>query len=136
MQKKERTKTEQDKYRTKKKETHLDLLPNHPNTQPRRNSITLQPLLTLIPRITNPNRHLRPIAIKRNGSHRSRELGVLPQPLLNLVVPDRHGPVGTRGGEGVEGGMEGEGVDGPDVVDVVYGLAVAFESIFLFLRGG
>jgi hypothetical protein len=117
-------------------ETHLNLLPNRPYTQPRRNSISLQPFLTLIPRITDPNRNLRPIAIKRNSRHRPGELGVLSQPLLHLVVPDRHGSVGTRRGEGVEGGMEGERVDGPDVVDVVDGLAVAFECVFFFLGGG
>ena len=52
------------------------------------------------------------------------------------MVPDRHGSIRTRRGEGVEGWMEGEGVDGPDVVDVVDSLAVAFECVFLFLRSG
>ena len=51
------------------------------------------------------------------------------------MVPDRHGSVGTRGGEGVERGVEGKRIDGPDVVDVVDGLAVAFEGVFFFLRG-
>ncbi len=32
--------------------------------------------------------------------------------------------------------MEGEGVDGPDVVDVVDGLAVALEGVFFVLDGG
>ena len=91
------------------------------------------PLLILISGITHPNCHLHPITGKRNRRRRPRELEVLPQPLLDLVIPDRHGSIRTRRSEGVESGMEGEGVDGPEVVDVVDGLAVAFERIFFFL---
>ena len=74
------------KKRLNENGTHLNLFTNHPNPQPRRNSISLQPLLALIPRITNPTRHL-PIAIKRNSRHRPGELWVLPQPLLHLAIP-------------------------------------------------
>ena len=94
---------------------HLSLL-NHPHTQPRPNRIILQSLLTLILRIANPNRHLRPTSLF---------FALRPQIDTFLSEPAE--------GEGVEGRMEGKGVDRPDVVDVVDGLVMEFVRLFLFL---
>lgn len=96
----------------------------------------MHPLLAHIPIIPHPHRQPRSIAVERKRTDGVAELGVLPQPFLNLVVPDGDGRVGACGGEGVVYGVERERVDGVHLVDVVDGVAVAFEGVFFGLRGG
>ena len=117
-------------------QTYLNLIPDLPNTQPRGDGIGLQALLTLIPCITNPHRYLRTVAVERDRRHWPREPGILPQPLLNFVVPDGYGAIRTSRCKGVESWVEGEAVDGPYMVNIVDRLAVTFECVFLFLRRG
>ena len=80
-------------------------------------------------------------------------LGVLPETLLQLVVPDGYRTVRAGRCEGIititVGSvhlgirelrglhrMEGKCIDGPYVVDVINGLTVALERILLFLNFG
>ena len=121
----------------KKKSSHLDHIPNLPHTElePRYQWMSLKPILSLIPRRTKPNSDPPPITVESNSRHAPLELWVLPQSFLDLVIPDRHRRIRTCRSESVERGMGSEGIDRPDVVHVVDGLSMAFESVFLFLSG-
>ncbi len=68
-----------------------------------------------------------------------RELLILSYPPLGHGVPERDDAVAAAGGEGVEGGVEGQRVDGVDDVGCGagwVGLAVAFEGVFARLGCG
>lgn len=51
------------------------------------------------------------------------------------MIPDGDRPVGPCRRKGVVNWMKGKRVDGPDVVDVVDGLTVAFKGVFFILYG-
>ena len=80
--------------------SHLDLLPPILNVH-RRPLCCLCALFAFLPRVTDADSELRPVTVERNRRHGRMVSGVLPQPLLRLVVPDRDRAVGARGGERV-----------------------------------
>lgn len=106
-----------------------------------------QPLRTILllsrlePR-THTHSQEPPIARKVQCCYACRVFLVLTDSALGDGVPEGDDAVAAAGGEGVVDGVEGEGVDGVDYVDVCFGfgrgggLTVAFECVFSGLRGG
>jgi hypothetical protein len=93
-------------------------------------------LLAFVPRIANAHCNLGTVTIERDRGDRPWVFEILPKALLDLVIPDGDGTVGPSGREGVVDGVEGKGVDWPNVVDVVDGLPMTFERVFFLLCDG
>jgi hypothetical protein len=111
-------------------------------------------LLAAIPCVADADGEPAAVCVERDGRHGGGVLGVLPQALLKLEVPDRHGAVRAGRGEGVVAktnaasaveyandkedahGVEGKRIHGPDVVDIVNRLPVALECVLFVLHLG
>ena len=126
-----KTSTRRKKYKNKTG-SHLDFFTKLPDGEDRL-LCSLHTILAFIPGITNPHSKLRPVRIERDRGHWIIEFRVLTQPLLDLVVPDRHRTIRTRRSKRVVLGMERKSVDWPYMIHTVNSLAVALESVLLIL---
>jgi hypothetical protein len=111
-------------------------------------------LLTHVPVVPNTDSEARPIAVECERADGVVELGVLPQSLLDFVVPDGDRCVGAGGrervvavtkkgsavvrGKGIEcvHRMKCQGVHGIHLVDIVHCVPVTLEGIFFGLCCG